>query len=266
MSWQEEDADGNRQGLTIAEFGEPGGPGMGGCPAGPLQSGPVGPTNLAVNRSGATAAGELDAGGRRARHPRHHRLRGRGPGAARERRAADHRQARRRRRRQQGDDRRAARGYGLRRRDRLDQFRRPHHARGHRGQGRAGLGPACRADRDAAGRHLCNRAERHSRQRRGREHLLHHRRHRPVQHRGRGPHRHALRAADRGPGDGDDQGRRGRHVRQCHQHRRPRLSDRRRGVSRHRACPPSRASPRATGPPRSTSPRRRPDRPPRPSS
>jgi hypothetical protein len=35
MSWQEEDGDGNRQGLTIAEFGEAGGPGMGGCPAGP---------------------------------------------------------------------------------------------------------------------------------------------------------------------------------------------------------------------------------------
>jgi hypothetical protein len=35
MSWQVEDADGNRQGLTIAEFGEAGGPGMGGCPAGP---------------------------------------------------------------------------------------------------------------------------------------------------------------------------------------------------------------------------------------
>ena len=35
MSWQEEDADGNRQGLTIAEYGEAGGPGMGGCPAGP---------------------------------------------------------------------------------------------------------------------------------------------------------------------------------------------------------------------------------------
>jgi hypothetical protein len=35
MSWQEEDIDANRQGLTIAEFGELGGPGMGGCPAGP---------------------------------------------------------------------------------------------------------------------------------------------------------------------------------------------------------------------------------------
>jgi hypothetical protein len=37
MSWQQEDADGNRQGLTIAEFGELGGPGMGGCPAGPSE-------------------------------------------------------------------------------------------------------------------------------------------------------------------------------------------------------------------------------------
>jgi hypothetical protein len=35
MGWQEQDADGNRQGLTIAEFGELGGPGFGGCPAGP---------------------------------------------------------------------------------------------------------------------------------------------------------------------------------------------------------------------------------------
>jgi hypothetical protein len=46
LSWQETDVDGNRQGLTIAEFGELGGPGMGGCPNGPLQSGPPGPTDL----------------------------------------------------------------------------------------------------------------------------------------------------------------------------------------------------------------------------
>ncbi|MHA7220440.1 fibronectin type III domain-containing protein [Arthrobacter sp. MDT1-48-3] len=46
MSWQVEDADANRQGLTIAEFGELGGPGMGGCPNGPLQSGPAGPTSI----------------------------------------------------------------------------------------------------------------------------------------------------------------------------------------------------------------------------
>ena len=39
MSWQVEDADANRQGLTIAEFGESGGPGMGGCPAGPGDQG-----------------------------------------------------------------------------------------------------------------------------------------------------------------------------------------------------------------------------------
>ncbi len=35
MSWQNEDGDANRQGLTIAEHGELGGPGMGGCPNGP---------------------------------------------------------------------------------------------------------------------------------------------------------------------------------------------------------------------------------------
>jgi len=43
MAWQEQDADGNRQGLTIAEFGEAGGPGFGGCPAGPAdQAAPAG--------------------------------------------------------------------------------------------------------------------------------------------------------------------------------------------------------------------------------
>ncbi|WP_127505594.1 fibronectin type III domain-containing protein [Actinoplanes solisilvae] len=46
LSWEETDVDGNRQGLTIAEYGEPGGPGMGGCPNGPLQSGPPAPTGL----------------------------------------------------------------------------------------------------------------------------------------------------------------------------------------------------------------------------
>ena len=44
MSWQVEDAEANRQGLTIAEYGELGGPGMGGCPAGPADVGaPAGP-------------------------------------------------------------------------------------------------------------------------------------------------------------------------------------------------------------------------------
>lgn len=53
LSWQFVDLAGNRQGVTIAEFGEPGGPGFGGCPNGPLQSGPPGPTDIsAVNVSG----------------------------------------------------------------------------------------------------------------------------------------------------------------------------------------------------------------------
>ena len=54
MNWQVVDADGNRQGLTIAEFGEVGGPGVGGCPAGPAdQSAPAG--TASVVRTGATA-------------------------------------------------------------------------------------------------------------------------------------------------------------------------------------------------------------------
>ncbi len=54
MNWQVQDADGNRQGLTIAEFGEVGGPGFGGCPAGPAdQSAPAG--TASVVRTGASA-------------------------------------------------------------------------------------------------------------------------------------------------------------------------------------------------------------------
>jgi hypothetical protein len=52
MSWQVQDADGNRQGLTIAEYGELGGPGMGGCPVGPSQQGAPTPGKAAVVRSG----------------------------------------------------------------------------------------------------------------------------------------------------------------------------------------------------------------------
>lgn len=51
MSWQVEDGDGNRQGLTIAESGEPGGPGMGGCPAGPTDQGAPAPGKASVIRS-----------------------------------------------------------------------------------------------------------------------------------------------------------------------------------------------------------------------
>ncbi len=50
MSWQEEDADGNRQGLTIAEYGEAGGPGMGGCPAGPGDLGTPKPGSASIVR------------------------------------------------------------------------------------------------------------------------------------------------------------------------------------------------------------------------
>jgi hypothetical protein len=55
LSWESTDAAGNRQGVTIAEFGEVGGPGLGGCPLGAsdavtLTSPPV--LNSAAMRSG----------------------------------------------------------------------------------------------------------------------------------------------------------------------------------------------------------------------
>ena len=51
MAWQVEDADANRQGLTISEAGESGGPGMGGCPAGPADVGAPAPGTASVVRS-----------------------------------------------------------------------------------------------------------------------------------------------------------------------------------------------------------------------
>jgi hypothetical protein len=56
MSWQVEDADANRQGLTIAEFGELGGPGMGGCPTGPGDAGAPKPGAASVVRSADKAS------------------------------------------------------------------------------------------------------------------------------------------------------------------------------------------------------------------
>lgn len=54
LAWQAEDADANRQGISIAEYGEVGGPGMGGCPAGPdTQAAPAG--SFSVSRNGGTA-------------------------------------------------------------------------------------------------------------------------------------------------------------------------------------------------------------------
>lgn len=52
MSWQDQDPDGNTQGVTIAEFGEVGGPGMGGCPAGPAQQASASPTGVVVRDEG----------------------------------------------------------------------------------------------------------------------------------------------------------------------------------------------------------------------
>ena len=56
MSWQNEDGDANRQGLTIAEYGELGGPGMGGCPAGPADLGaPTGSAQVIRSADGTSA-------------------------------------------------------------------------------------------------------------------------------------------------------------------------------------------------------------------
>ena len=51
MGWLVEDLDANRQGLTISEFGEPGGPGFGGCPNGPALSGPPAPVVQSLVRT-----------------------------------------------------------------------------------------------------------------------------------------------------------------------------------------------------------------------
>ena len=52
MSWQNLDANANRQGVTIAEFGELGGPGFGGCPAAAAQTGPASPTAVTATDNG----------------------------------------------------------------------------------------------------------------------------------------------------------------------------------------------------------------------
>jgi hypothetical protein len=53
MAWMDETPDGERLGLTIHEFGELGGPGLGGCPASPDQlSAPTG--SFAAKKDGAT--------------------------------------------------------------------------------------------------------------------------------------------------------------------------------------------------------------------
>ena len=56
MSWQVEDGQANRQGLTIAEWGELGGPGMGGCPAGPADVGAPAGTAQVIRSTNGTSA------------------------------------------------------------------------------------------------------------------------------------------------------------------------------------------------------------------
>jgi hypothetical protein len=51
LQWQQVDAAANRQGVTIAEAGELGGPGFGGCPAGPAQAAAPTPGSASVLRS-----------------------------------------------------------------------------------------------------------------------------------------------------------------------------------------------------------------------
>jgi len=50
LSWQQLDGAGNRQGVTIAEFDQLGGPGIGGCPLGPKQQVPPTPRSVSVIR------------------------------------------------------------------------------------------------------------------------------------------------------------------------------------------------------------------------
>lgn len=54
MSWQNLDANANRQGVTIQEDGELGGPGFGGCPAAAVAQGPASPTNVKATDNGTT--------------------------------------------------------------------------------------------------------------------------------------------------------------------------------------------------------------------
>jgi hypothetical protein len=55
LSWQVTDAAGNRQGLTISEFGELGGPGLGGCPQGPSAMAPDAPTGVSATAGNQSA-------------------------------------------------------------------------------------------------------------------------------------------------------------------------------------------------------------------
>ena len=75
MAWELTDPAANRQGMTIAEFGEVGGPGMGGCPNGP----PAVRSSRAHQRGGARCRAALRSTGSQpwaSRHTGDPRLRG----------------------------------------------------------------------------------------------------------------------------------------------------------------------------------------------
>ena len=55
LAWMDEDPSGEREGLTIYEFEEIGGPGMGGCPAGPENTAPLAPRNVTATAGDASA-------------------------------------------------------------------------------------------------------------------------------------------------------------------------------------------------------------------
>jgi Fibronectin type III domain/Chitobiase/beta-hexosaminidase C-terminal domain len=60
LTWQVLDGAGNRQGVTIAELGELGGPGFGGCPVGPAQQVPPTPRGVSVVRSPGKTSMQVD--------------------------------------------------------------------------------------------------------------------------------------------------------------------------------------------------------------
>ena len=60
LSWQVTDGAGNRQGLTISEFGELGGPGFGGCPLGPSTAAPNAPTGVTATAGNLSATASWD--------------------------------------------------------------------------------------------------------------------------------------------------------------------------------------------------------------
>jgi hypothetical protein len=60
LTWQVLDGAGNRQGVTIAELGELGGPGFGGCPVGPTQQVPPTPRSVSVVRSAGKTSMQVD--------------------------------------------------------------------------------------------------------------------------------------------------------------------------------------------------------------